>query len=325
MPSLLRKLLTCAHPRSGPRATTRLAALLTVLGCLVLLLYAAPAQAQASRTWVSGTGDDAMPCDRIAPCKTFAGAISKTATGGEINCLDSAGYGALTITKAININCEGVIGGVLVAGTNGIVVAAGASDKVSLRGLDINGLSQSGTPGTNGIRFVSGQALLVDHCKIYDFGTNGIDVALAAGGSSVDVKDTVITNVAVGIRVTSSAGSVGFTADRVNISRANNGVEAAQGGIGTVSNSVLFGNGNGVAATAAGAIISSETNVLASNSNGAAATVAGATIALDNNFIFANNTGISVAAGATFQSSTTNRLSENGSPGSASNSAMTFR
>src|ERR1051326_976172 len=91
---------------------------ITVLGTTVMY-------GQASRTWVSGVGDDANPCSRTAPCKTFAGAISKTAAGGEIDCLDSAGYGALTITKGITVNCLGVIGSVLVSGTNGIVVQAG--------------------------------------------------------------------------------------------------------------------------------------------------------------------------------------------------------
>ena len=68
---------------------------------------AAPAQAQATRTWVSGVGDDANPCSRTAPCKTFAGAISKTAASGEIDCLDPGGFGAVTITKAITIKCDG--------------------------------------------------------------------------------------------------------------------------------------------------------------------------------------------------------------------------
>ena len=96
------------------------------------------AQAQATRTWVSGVGDDADPCSRTAPCKTFAGAISKTATSGEINCLDSAGFGAVTITKSITIRCKGVIGGILAAGTTGVIInSAGA--EVILDGLDING------------------------------------------------------------------------------------------------------------------------------------------------------------------------------------------
>ena len=284
------------------------------------------AQAQASRTWVSGNGDDANPCSRDAPCKTFAGAISKTAAGGEINCLDPGGFGALTITKAINISCEAGTAGVLVAGTNGIIVQAGASDEVSIRGIDFNGLSQSGTAGINGIRFLSGKALLVDHCKIYDFSTNGIDIALSAAATTV-VRDTVIYDVGgAGIRVTSTAGTASLNADNVNISRyVTNGVEASTGGVGAVSNSTLFGGGNGLAATAAGAILSSTGNVLAANNNGAAATLAGATIALDNTFVFANNTGISAVPGSQFQSSGTNRLSQNGSPGANPSSMMTFR
>src|SRR6478736_9184720 len=105
-----------------------------------LALIATPAQAQATRTWVSGVGDDVNPCSRTAPCKTFAGAISKTAAGGEIDCLDSAGYGAVTITKGMTINCLGVIGSVLVSGTNGMVVQAGPSDVVYLRGIEVHGL-----------------------------------------------------------------------------------------------------------------------------------------------------------------------------------------
>ncbi|HMF29725.1 MAG TPA: hypothetical protein VKE42_13185, partial [Candidatus Cybelea sp.] len=155
---------------------------------------------------------------------------------------------------------------------------------------------------------------------------NGIDIALGAA-ASVTVRDTIIYDVGgAGIRVTSSAGTASLNADSVNISRfATNGVEAATGGVRAVSNSTLFGGGNGVAATAAGAILSSTGNVLASNNNGAAATVAGATIALDNTFIFANNTGISAVPGSQFQSSGTNRLSQNGSPGATPSSMMTFR
>src|SRR5580693_2238323 len=93
---------------------------LALLGLLLaVLLFAAPASAQATRTWVSGVGDDANPCSRTAPCKTFAGAISKTSAGGEINCLDPGGFGALTITQAITISCEAGTAGVLVSGTNG--------------------------------------------------------------------------------------------------------------------------------------------------------------------------------------------------------------
>src|SRR6266542_6068835 len=84
-----------------------------------LLTVTSMANAQASRTWVSGVGDDANPCSRTAPCKTFAGAISKSAAGGEIDCIDPGGFGAVTITKAMTISCEGLTAGVLVSGTNG--------------------------------------------------------------------------------------------------------------------------------------------------------------------------------------------------------------
>src|SRR5881628_573940 len=107
---------------------------------ILAFVFAGPANAQATRTWVSGVGDDANPCSRTAPCKTFAGAISKTATGGEINVLDPGGFGAVTITKSITISSEGFEAGVLVSGTNAIIVNAGNTANVVLRGLDIEGL-----------------------------------------------------------------------------------------------------------------------------------------------------------------------------------------
>src|SRR6185312_15518777 len=117
----------------------------------VVLLGTAFMSAQASRTWVSGVGDDANPCSRTAPCKTFAGAISKTAAGGEISVLDPGGFGALTITKSITLNGEGTLASVLVAGTNGIVISAGAADTVIIRNLSINGIGS----GISGINFLS--------------------------------------------------------------------------------------------------------------------------------------------------------------------------
>src|ERR1700681_4435999 len=96
---------------------------LTIFGAaLTVLLSAAPASAQATRTWVSGVGDDVNPCSRTAPCKTFAGAISKTAADGQIDCLDPGGFGAVTINKSMIIDCHEVFGSVLVSGTNGIVI-----------------------------------------------------------------------------------------------------------------------------------------------------------------------------------------------------------
>src|SRR5215470_2913793 len=118
----------------------RIFVLTLAMTLIAAVLYADPANAQASRTWVSGVGDDANPCSRTAPCKTFAGAITKTATNGEINVLDPGGFGAVTITKPITISSDGPTAGVLVSGTNGIVVSLGTPGTVNLRGLDIDGI-----------------------------------------------------------------------------------------------------------------------------------------------------------------------------------------
>ena len=163
-------------------------ALASCLGALV----ATPVAAQATRTWVSGVGDDANPCSRTAPCKTFAGAISKTAPSGIINCMDAGGFGGLTINKAITVDCESVEAGILAAFTNGVVVNAGANDAVTLRGLDIDGVGN----GLVGIQFNSGGALHVQNCVISNFragNATGIRFS-TSGASELSVSHSVITH-----------------------------------------------------------------------------------------------------------------------------------
>jgi hypothetical protein len=198
----------------------------------IVVLSATMMFAQASRTWVSGVGDDANPCSRTAPCKTFAGAISKTAAGGEIDALDPGGYGALTITKAITLDGGGgQVASVLVAGTNGIVVAAGANDVVILRNLRINGIVGSGNGGINGVRFLSGKDLNVEDCYIFGFTTNGLDIALnQATQATVHVLRSVFKqNNGVGIRATNAvAPPVQVNVDESYAILDNTGIEAAQ-------------------------------------------------------------------------------------------------
>src|SRR5438270_6749344 len=173
-------------------------------GILVLFLHAAPAHAQ-SRTWVSGVGDDANPCSRTAPCKTFAGAISKTAAGGKINCLDPGGFGAVTITKSIEIDCLQFPGGILNAGVNGVNVSTTAGIKVILRGIEIAG---AGT-GVNGISVNVPAELTVDKCVIIGQTGNGIQTnTTVAGTSNVIVLDTVITQTNNGISLSATGGGV---------------------------------------------------------------------------------------------------------------------
>ncbi|MDP1869534.1 MAG: hypothetical protein Q8L13_24735 [Bradyrhizobium sp.] len=171
------------------------------MGFLAPLLASAPASAQATRTWVSGVGDDANPCSRTAPCKTFAGAISKTATAGEINTLDPGGFGAVTITKAISI-ISIHNAGVLVSGTNGIIVNPPANAEVNLEGLDLEGL---GT-GINGIRIISAAKVFINKCAIRNFTTAGVDVAGPAGARAI-IQDSVITSNATGVNVVGSGGA----------------------------------------------------------------------------------------------------------------------
>src|SRR5579864_7316461 len=160
---------------------------------IVVLLGASFAGAQASRTWVSGTGDDAQPCSRTAPCKTFAGAISKTAPGGEIDCLDPAGFGAVTITKSLTIDCSGTFGSILVSGTSGVIVS-GAGIAVTLRGISFDG---SGGLGISAIRVLSGSSLLIENVHVFGFGSGSaaaVDIEPnQAAHFALDIKDTTVS------------------------------------------------------------------------------------------------------------------------------------
>src|SRR3984893_11403068 len=151
----------------------RIAQLLLLVG-LFLCPLLSPAAAQATRTWISGVGDDVNPCSRTAPCKTFAGAIAKTAAGGEINCLDPGGFGGVTITKSITISCDSGEAGILVASTNAIIINAGPTASVFLKGIDIEGLGNTGSPGLTGILALSVGSLHIEECVIRGFQESGI-------------------------------------------------------------------------------------------------------------------------------------------------------
>src|SRR5436305_6410052 len=158
------------------------------------------AHAQATRTWVSGVGDDVNPCSRTAPCKTFAGAISKTADRGEIDCIDPGGFGGVTITKSITIDGGGTFASILAAGTNGVNLndsASGAAGtKVArLRNISINGAGTS----VVGINWTSSNALYVENCEIFGFKAStaqGIRVNLVLDGGQLFVRDSIIADCA---------------------------------------------------------------------------------------------------------------------------------
>jgi hypothetical protein len=216
---------------------------------MLLALASSTAAAQATRTWVSGVGDDANPCSRTAPCKTFAGAISKTAAGGEIDVLDPGGFGGVTITKAITID-GGDAGGILSPGTNGIVVIAGANDVVRIRNLTINGAGS----GLAGIRFLSGKALHVENVRIYGVTGFGIDFVPNSTTAQLFVSDTKISNNngtnSGGIQVAPSGtgGAIG-SIENTRLENSRTGLMVRNGSIVSMRNSVASGNwSNGVVA-----------------------------------------------------------------------------
>jgi hypothetical protein len=304
---------------------SKIKALAIVVGTtLALLLPGAPAQAQATRTWVSGVGDDANPCSRTAPCKTFAGAISKTATGGYINCLDPGGFGAVTITKAITIQCEEEIGHVLqTGGFNGINVNVASGTNVTLRGLTIEGAGSGG----NGISLNTGGNLHLQEVVVTGFTNSGVNIVTTTGVSQVHIVDTYITDSATnastaGIRLAPTGGGA-INAELNRVSVENNPAGILANGTGGIVNAVMRetvvanGSGIGIQGTTTGSAVNvlvDRTTVTAYgtgvNANGAAAAVR-----IGNSTITNNVTGVSTTAGGNLRTYKNNQINGNLSDG----------
>ncbi len=232
-----------------------------------LFLFAGLSFGQATRTWVSGVGDDVNPCSRTAPCKTFAGAISKTATNGEINCLDPAGYGAVTITKSITIDCRDTQGSVLSAGTNGVIInitgETDAKKAVKLRGISINGV---GT-GVNGVRILAAKNVNIEQVVMDGFTQHGVSIENAAGLVKVSIDKCSITS-------STGNGINGFSAGTAEI---------------MVSNSLLSGNNIAINATSNGTTFRLSGNTITFNTTGLSAST-GKILSFKNNSIDGNGT-----------------------------------
>ncbi len=284
----------------------------TTVVVFVMIIGISGSYAQATRTWVSGVGDDANPCSRTAPCKTFAGAISKTAAAGEINVLDPGGFGAVTITKAITIDGSGGnIAGVLTSGTNGIVVAAGADDVVFLRNLDMNGLNTS----LSGIKFLTGGMLYVENSVIHGFQI-GIDFEPSAA-SGLSVSQTVSRENSSGGLLVSPTGS-GAALITVTGSRFEGGqygVWATDESEVTINNSVAAGTtGNGfVAASTTNPVTIFLENCISTNNafGGIVAGGAGATVRISNTTVTNNVAGILSIGGGNVVSFGNNHIAGN--------------
>jgi hypothetical protein len=308
---------------------TKVHSTLKGLSLLVFMLaLASLAHAQATRTWVSGVGDDVNPCSRTAPCKTFAGAISKTFINGEIDMLDPGGYGTLTITKSITVDGgtgQGW-GSVLASGTNGVTVSltdTSGNDPqktVRLRHLSINGTGASGTVGTrtgiNGITVSSlsqaGTTVIVDSCLIDGFSSNGINATFNAGGNLVvensDIQECGVT----GIKLSTASGFVAGTINNSRIERNGIGVNIGTNTFASVEGSnVSINTGDGVKTISNGTVNVQHTLLGYNGGSAVNASVSGSTIRVSSNQIINNTSSITIAAGATVASDADNRLSGN--------------
>jgi hypothetical protein len=268
--------------------STLLSALVGAL--FVIGLAIAPAHAQATRTWISGVGDDGNPCSRTAPCKTFAGAISKTASGGEINCLDPGGFGGVTLVKPVTLNCKYTIGSVLVAGAPGITInTTGATDKVTLRGIQIQGINQTATPGTIGVRILAANSVSIEDCVITGFGQQAVLDSRTAGNTNLSIKDTYITN-NTGAGVAAFSTALSFTVLQ-NVHLLNNlfGVNIATNNNVVIKRSVIVGSADSGVQTNPGSQAQIDDSVISSNLKGLNSSIGG-TIKVSNSDFVANPT-----------------------------------
>lgn len=279
---------------------------------------AAPAQAQATRTWVSGLGDDVNPCSRTSPCKTFAGAISKTAAGGEIDCLDPGGFGTVTITKSITIDCTGILGSTLNSGgINGFVIndsatATPGTVEVILRGITINGAGT--TPGLNGIRFISGKSLTAQDVFIQNQNSgSGISIAPSAGFVEVHLHRVTIADSQHGLMIqpTGSAASARVFLNEVSVfNSTSNGVgidtsgaTSPYGVLLNINDSEISGNFYGIAVVALpgktpGEVFVNGTAIFNNVSQGILGNGSGARVRVSNTTINANGVGVNPGGGS---------------------------
>jgi hypothetical protein len=285
-----------------------------------LLMVTSMANAQATRTWVSGVGDDVNPCSRTAPCKTFAGAISKTAPGGEIDALDPAGYGTLNITKSITIDGGTGSGWAssLASSTTAFIINANATtDTVHLRNISMNGAGT--TLGINGVRVIGANTVHIENCRIFRFSGDGIRLENSTVTRLI-VRDTHISECAGdGIEVAgTSASANAITVDNSSITRCGNGFRITNRGVAHISNSNISLNnalGGSAAvltdtAVAGGAIVDLENCQVNFNSVGIQANT-NQTVRLSNCHLTANGNALNFTGG-TIASYGNNRIFGNG-------------
>ena len=291
-----------------------------VLLITLVLAFAVGAQAQATRTWVSGVGDDVNPCSRTAPCKTFAGAISKTAAGGEINAIDPGGFGAVTITKSMTIDGAAQQSSILASASSGVIINALSTDTVTLRNLSINGAPPT-QPGLRGVSILLAKIVNIENCFIFGFRGNpgrGVSISLNTGQTvNVNIRNSSIhDNIAAGVVISPTTGQPVVKVMIADSSLTGNasGVFAGEGAQVSIFNTTIAHNTT-AGVDAAGTIVPSVVNVdnstIVNNVTGVQ-TTGSATIRLGRTSILQNATRAFSVGGGQIQTYGDNYLSGNG-------------
>lgn len=297
-----------------------MSALKALLFLLSIFSMPSVASAQATRTWVSGVGDDVNPCSRTAPCKTFAGAIFKTAVGGEINALDGGGFGAVTISKSITIDGTGTFASILAASVNGIIInitsATDTAKTVRLRGLAINGAST----GIDGIRVTSALEVFVQNVVIDGFTRHGINVA--ATGSKVFVKGATVRKVSqfgINLEPGGNAPNASLLVESSSLLGSRAGIFTGAGTRATIRDSAMMGNETGLAAEKSD--VTAVNCVFGENGRGVVARQ-GSNIRLSLATVTNNQVGLTVDAGGKIISFKNNGVHGNVQDGAVSTTVL---
>ena len=293
------------------------------------ILSAVPANAQATRTWVSRNGSDSDPCSRTLPCKTFTGALSKTSINGEISCADSGGYGPVTINKSVTIDCTGTYASILaggVTGTTGVTVniAPSVNDphrSVRLRGISINGTGPVGMAGTrtgiDGVRVVQATSVFVEDAVIGEFTQQGVEVA-ASASVNLTLDNVLIRNAnGAGVLLATSGGQVVASLNNVRIDGTPVGLSASGLARANLRNVMLAHNTTGLRTVNADNIVNVDNMKVSFSATGVLGS-AGSTIRIANSTITQNVTGLN-ASGGSIVSMADNSLTGNTTDGTFTN------
>jgi hypothetical protein len=286
------------------------------IALIAFTLGSTAAQAQGSRTWVSAGGDDGNPCSRAQPCLSFGAALGVTATGGEINCVNSGDFRTVTITKSILIDGEGTHAGIAVNGAGAIVIN-GAGAVVTLRNLALNGLGG----GYAGIEIINASEVHIENCFITGF-AYGVEIAPSAV-CSVTIRNTTIRhciggavyahpNAGIGAAVNISKSSLN---DSLFGFRANDNVKAVLDDCvlaGNTNNGVTVNNSGGAATK----VTVSRCTINDTGGFGVVSSGALASVFISNNVVFNNVTGVGTLSGGVMTSLGNNNINGNTTDGS---------